>query len=68
MKVRDDALSDYQEVRQGVKQDGVLHPMFFVLLFFFLFFFLLFSFCFFSIFRNELLLQLKTVQLNMYAE
>ena len=44
--------------------------LFFFLIFFFIFIFFLFLFFFFyiSIFRNELLLQIKTVQLNMYAE
>ena len=36
--------------------------------YFFNFIFFLFFFFYISIFRNELLLQIKTVQLNMYAE
>ena len=47
-----------QEVRQGVQQGSVLRPMLFSLFLFF----------FFDISINDLLLQIKTVQLNMYAE
>ena len=44
--------SDWQEVRRGVPQGSVLGPMF--LNFFF--------------FRNDIFIQIKTVQLNMYAD
>ena len=42
VKVRDDALSDEQEVRRGVQQGSVLRPLLFVFLSFFNLFLVIF--------------------------
>ena len=75
VKVRDDALSDEQEARRGVRQGSVLRPLLFVFLSYFnlfvvIFYLFLFIFIFiysFFFFINDFFPQIKTVQMNMYA-